>query len=154
FAVNQFEVQFTNRSGCASQFLWEFGDGTTSADENPVHTYPHSGAFQGSLTAWNDYGADTRDFTVNIVIQSTGEPLHEKIRIYPNPANDLLYIDAEENLLPLHLEIINSQGMTLRTEILKGKETCLTLSGLNSGVYVARMSSAAYQFNSKFMVVK
>ena len=154
FTVNQFEVQFTNRSGCASQFLWEFGDGATSADENPVHTYPHSGAFQGSLTAWNEYGADTRDFTVNIVIQSTGERLHEKIRLYPNPANDLLYIDAEENLLPLHLEIINSQGMTLRTEILTAKEACVSLSGLNSGVYVARMSSAGNQFNSKFMVVK
>ncbi|GAP43635.1 protein containing Por secretion system C-terminal sorting domain [Lentimicrobium saccharophilum] len=154
FTVNQFEVQFTNRSGCASQFLWEFGDGATSADENPVHTYPHSGAFQGSLTAWNEYGAATRDFTVNIVIQSTGEPLHEKIRLYPNPANDLLYIDTEENLLPLHLEIINSQGMILRTEILTGKETSLSLSGLNAGVYVARMSSAGYQFNRKFMVVK
>ena len=153
YAVDQFEVQFTNRSGCASQFLWEFGDGTTSADENPVHTYPHSGAFQGSLTAWNEYGAYTRDFTINIVIQSAGEPMHEKIRLYPNPANDLLYIDAEENLLPLHLEIINSQGMILRTEILKGKETCLTLSGLNAGVYVARVSSAGYQFNRKFIVV-
>jgi len=154
FAVNQFEVQFTNRSGCASQFLWEFGDGTTSADENPVHTYPHSGAFQGSLTAWNEYGADTRDFTVNIVIQSTGEPLHEKIRLYPNPAKDLLYIDTEEHLLPLHLEIINSQGMILRTEILTKKETCLSLSGLSAGVYVARMSSAGNQYNYRFLIIK
>ena len=154
FAVNQFEVQFTNRSGCASQFLWEFGDGITSADENPFHIYPHSGLFHGSLTAWNEVGSDNRDFTVNIVIQSAGEPLPGKIRLYPNPAKDHLYIDAEENLLPINLEIINSYGAVFRSEILTLKETCLSLSGLIAGVYVARMSSAGNQYNYRFLIIK
>ncbi len=154
FTVNQFEVQFTNRSGCASQFLWEFGDGTTSADENPFHTYPHSGVFHGSLTALNEVGSDSRDFTVNIVIQSSGEPLSGEIRLYPNLVKDHLHIETEENLLPINLEIINIYGTVLRTETLISKATCLPLSGLGSGIYVARMSSQDNQFNRKFLVLK
>lgn len=33
-------TSFTNSSSSALSYLWEFGDGTTSTDPNPTHTYP------------------------------------------------------------------------------------------------------------------
>ncbi|MEI6123558.1 MAG: PKD domain-containing protein [Bacteroidota bacterium] len=34
-----FNVQFTDQSADAQTWLWQFGDGTTSSSQNPLHTY-------------------------------------------------------------------------------------------------------------------
>ncbi len=45
------EVHFQNKSlGNPSSFLWDFGDGTTSTQENPVHVYEKGGRYTVSLT--------------------------------------------------------------------------------------------------------
>lgn len=46
-----FTVQFYNTSMNASDFLWNFGDGTTSTEVNPEHTYNSAGNFNVSLSA-------------------------------------------------------------------------------------------------------
>lgn len=45
-------VHFTNLSGNAGNFLWDFGDGTTSIDMNPDHTYTTYGLFTVKLVAY------------------------------------------------------------------------------------------------------
>ncbi|ACL17263.1 Carbohydrate binding family 6 [Methanosphaerula palustris E1-9c] len=53
-----FTVQFTDQSSDASGYQWQFGDGTTSADKNPVHTYSHPGTYSVTLTITSgDYGS-------------------------------------------------------------------------------------------------
>ncbi|MFC1948478.1 PKD domain-containing protein, partial [Chloroflexota bacterium] len=37
-------------------YLWEFGDGETSTDENPSHSYDDSGYYTVSLTVTDDRG--------------------------------------------------------------------------------------------------
>ena len=46
-----------------TSWLWDFGDGTTSTDENPVHKYTRRGVFDVILTATNDDGSDESDMT-------------------------------------------------------------------------------------------
>lgn len=45
-------------------FLWDFGDGSTSTDENPSHSYAAVGDYTVSLTVFNAAGCDT---TVTVV---------------------------------------------------------------------------------------
>lgn len=45
-----FEVQFLNQSINAESFLWDFGDGETSTDENPSHSYTQQGVYNVTLT--------------------------------------------------------------------------------------------------------
>ena len=52
-------IQFTNTSSSSSSFLWDFGDGTTSALSNPSHTYTSNGDFTVKLKAYNCKGADS-----------------------------------------------------------------------------------------------
>ncbi len=45
-----YEVSFTNHSLYAASYEWDFGDGETSQEENPVHTYTENGIFDVTLT--------------------------------------------------------------------------------------------------------
>jgi PKD repeat protein len=54
-------VTFTDASsGIVSNRSWSFGDGGTSTNANPVHTYTNIGAFTASLTVTGDGGSSTR----------------------------------------------------------------------------------------------
>lgn len=50
---------FTNLSQNADSHLWNFGDGSTSTETNPTHTYLESGTYQVSLTAINNHCTDS-----------------------------------------------------------------------------------------------
>jgi len=53
--------------GCsAHQFLWTFGDGTTSSEQNPTHLYDKKGTFQGSLKVTNSKQQLTIPFSITI----------------------------------------------------------------------------------------
>ena len=48
------ERKFLNFSIGTTSLLWDFGDGTTSAQVSPVHNFPASGYYSVKLTAFND----------------------------------------------------------------------------------------------------
>lgn len=53
---------FTNSStstGTISGYLWDFGDGNTSTDVNPVYTYATGGTYTVCLTVTDDCGMDS-----------------------------------------------------------------------------------------------
>jgi serine protease len=53
-------VQFTDlSSGNITSWLWDFDDGTTSIDKNPVHTFQEPHSYTVSLTVTGPDGSDT-----------------------------------------------------------------------------------------------
>ena len=50
-ADNYLKVTFTNESVNADTYAWDFGDGNSSTDESPVHTFAEVGTFTVMLTA-------------------------------------------------------------------------------------------------------
>lgn len=60
-------IAFTNTStGSPTSYLWNFGDGTTSTEENPTHVFTTDGIYTISLTAINDCGSQTSSHDVTI----------------------------------------------------------------------------------------
>ncbi|WP_160711551.1 PKD domain-containing protein [Chitinophaga solisilvae] len=55
-----FTTTFQAQSSDANKWLWEFGDGQTSTQENPVHTYNTPGIYSVTLTATNANGCTKR----------------------------------------------------------------------------------------------
>ena len=64
--VNGFVATFTNTSQLADSYSWDFGDGNTSTDPNPVHTYAECGSFTPVLTATNGGGSSTAQETIAV----------------------------------------------------------------------------------------
>lgn len=56
FSVSGLEATFTDASLLAVSHAWDFGDGNTSTDVNPVHTYATDGTYEVTLTTMNNAG--------------------------------------------------------------------------------------------------
>jgi PKD repeat protein len=68
-------VQFTDQStNTPTTWSWNFGDGTTSATQSPLHTYASNGTYTVSLTATNSYGTNTDTQTSYITIDMPPSP--------------------------------------------------------------------------------
>jgi PKD repeat protein len=66
-------VKFTDLStGSPSSWKWDFGDGTSSAEQNPVHVYQEEGSYDVTLTVTNSYGTDTEKKTGSAVTSAVG----------------------------------------------------------------------------------
>jgi len=65
-------VAFTNFSSNSTSYSWDFGDGNSSTDENPTHTYSATGDFTVKLTAANSVGT-TSEFSQTITIVDPNE---------------------------------------------------------------------------------
>lgn len=51
YEADERTVTFINLSKGATTYFWDFGDGATSTEENPVHEYPAFGVYTAHLTA-------------------------------------------------------------------------------------------------------
>ncbi|WP_052823515.1 PKD domain-containing protein [Neotamlana sedimentorum] len=56
FDVSSLDVSFTDASILAVSHSWDFGDGNTSTEVNPSHTYAVAGTYDVTLTTTNDAG--------------------------------------------------------------------------------------------------
>jgi PKD repeat protein len=66
FVANGSTVQFTNNSQGQGSVLWNFGNGQTSIQNNPAHTYAQPGTYTVRLTTSNACGETIKEQTVVI----------------------------------------------------------------------------------------
>lgn len=72
FSVNEEnnkKVAFTALAHSVDTYLWDFGDGETSTDENPVHEYSGGGYYTATLSVAG--GSGTADASVQLAIDLT-----------------------------------------------------------------------------------
>jgi PKD repeat protein len=60
----------TDSDGSIASYAWNFGDGTTSIQQNPSHTYNSAGTYTATLTV-TDNGGATGTATVTITVTGT-----------------------------------------------------------------------------------
>ncbi len=99
YLVDFYTAQFTNTSMYADAYLWDLGDGATSTETHPVHTYATSGTYQVMLQASGDCGSDTFSDTVTI---EHCEPVAglDLILITSGPINPGALAEFEVNIMP------------------------------------------------------
>ncbi|MCB0549741.1 MAG: PKD domain-containing protein [Phaeodactylibacter sp.] len=116
FELNGLTATFFNLSTNATDFTWNFGDGTTSNEENPVHTFPAPGNYDVTLNASNQ-GECTRANGQNVYIQPNGvseASLPESVQVFPNPTIGTLRLQsAHPGWYPVQWRWLNLQGQVM-----------------------------------------
>lgn len=93
YQANQLSVQFNNQSLNADNYSWNFGDGQTSTEQHPTHTYAAPGVYTVELTVANACGASTLQQMVTLSSGIEDVAWLEAFRLYPNPTNGIFTIE-------------------------------------------------------------
>ena len=98
---NKPTIKFSNSSTGAVNYLWDFGDGTNSTDENPTHSYAGIGHYRVLLKAMSEYNcSDTISHPVMV----------EFDRIFPPNAFSPNAPEPKDRVFLINAEGIISQG--------------------------------------------
>ena len=121
-AIDQ-DVRFTDESedpdGVITLWHWDFGDGTTSTEQNPIHRYEEAGTYTVKLTVTDDGGKTSSEATVI-----------EIIRVYDLTieVRDLLGFAASGAEVKLHTNeeepvsgVTDAQGKVTLSEVPEGE---------------------------------
>lgn len=140
-ALNGLEADFTNTSSYATSFAWNFGDGETSTEANPQHSFPGEGTYPVRLIVSNGCSSDTISKSVSIVALGFDERENQSWRIFPNPATKDVMIQAAEPTR-FHITVYSSSGQIVKAFDEEGQLIKLDFSELPTGVYQIMCSSA------------
>ncbi|MEM7654845.1 MAG: S8 family serine peptidase [Bacteroidota bacterium] len=149
---------FTNTStgGDADTYLWGFGDGTSSDEAAPSHTYNASGTFTITLVVSNTCGADTLTETYLSTV-GVGQEAFERLVVFPNPASELVQIEWElDEAGPIHLRLLNPLGQLIDEQQLShpggSGQYQLSVADLAEGNYLLQLISAERQSTHRIEV--
>ena len=113
-------VSFNENIDYVDSILWDFGDGNTSQESNPTHTYNASGNYLVQLIGYSACSGDSILQNVLIEnpvsgIQSFSEELNYSIR---KTTNTEIILETETSVSLTNLRILDAMGRKLRVNIM------------------------------------
>lgn len=152
-------VLFENLSSNATEYLWAFGDDSTSTEENPVHVYAQDGNYNVTLTATNSCGSEEVTILVSTINIGIDEEEGIAFALYPNPTSSELYLKSASNIeSSLSLEVLSTSGQLISAnqiaKLSKGQVINVNTNGLSQGVYYLRLIGEEYQSVMRFDIIK
>jgi hypothetical protein len=152
-------IAFNNWTAGATSYAWDFGDGGTSTDQNPIHNYAVEDTFLVCLIATSAQGcSDTLCQNIS-VSTAAGEPVLSGLSVHPNPT-------TTQSQLKFVLD--HSADMTLRLVTLSGQvvleqaydlnagpnQLMVDLAAYPAGIYLARLQGADFVQTVRIAVVR
>jgi PKD repeat protein/uncharacterized protein YfaP (DUF2135 family) len=136
-----------------NSWLWDFGDGSASTQQNPTHTYNSNGAYTVSLTVNNGINQDTESKVGYIQVgpQGIGEnSLSQQINLFPVPAISEMQIESPE-IMGL-LRVTNLTGVEVFRARIDANSYKLNVANLERGIYFLMINTPKGYAVKKFTV--
>lgn len=135
-------VQFYDLSTNATSWAWDFGDGTTSTEQDPIHTYTTGGTFTVKLTASNSGSSDVLTSTdlITVLPNALNEIDYSKYSI--TTTNRIINIDGVQS----KVELFDVSGRSIQSTMVTGKFSSKPLS---AGLYIIRVDGYSAKVSVK-----
>ena len=153
-------VSVTNGSTGATTYSWDFGDGSPFESEfEPIHAYGVPGNYSITLYAINYNCTTSTSVPVTVVQFGVGIEesfLQEAFVVYPNPANDRVFVTTRfksptQGLLTLNNElgeVVYEEPFALTERLNEG----ITLRNLAAGMYFLTLKTEEGMARTKLIV--
>lgn len=156
FSLNGYTCDYTNTSQNGVSYIWDFGDGGSSTDENPSHTYASDGTYDVQLIVMNACGTDTIIQQIIITSVSTSESEALPVfSVYPNPSSGVFKIIIHsESLHGIIISDVAGKRIMEFPEInlIKGSVLYADLSAISKGIYILKAETAEKDFYKKIII--
>lgn len=149
YVENEGEVTFTSTVTNASSYFWDFGDGNTSTDPNPVHIYTTQGDYDISLTVEGDNCEPiTVSQSIEILLNTNVNNLVNNlgVQVIPNPNQGQFLLQIEDtDVRSIQVRLIDLLGRNILQEKLQtnpgANAFSFERSDLPSGLYFLNVKS-------------
>ena len=121
-------VNFVNESTLYNSSLWDFGDGNTSTEENPTHTYENSGSFDVSLSVTGDGGETSETISSYIVVEDLQTPAFK--------LNPKFIETTTGSTISFDVEVVGVTGLAAAQATLRYDNSLLTLGNITAGDFL------------------
>jgi PKD repeat protein len=140
--VGSKQVNYTYTGSGQTSMTWDFGDGTTSTQTSPSHTYTQNSFYQTCVTVTNSCGDNI--YCQNIFLWPVGtkelQTTTGEVKIYPNPANDYLYVEGAA--AGMRLTIQNTLGQIVYSGVVNTSKEVINISQFAPGSYVLQLTGS------------
>ncbi len=152
---------FSDSSMDASSWYWDFGDGNSSTEQNPSHTYAIPGTYYVSLSVENNIGCTdvagmTLEATSDLIENTNDIEGNLLFKLYPNPFTEhfkILY--TGQSIINIQASIVNFKGQMIRSfpekYIRPFEEWEIPAHDLSSGVYFLQLQINETRFVKKLI---
>ena len=127
-------VSFQNQSSSADAYFWDFGDGASSTDFQPTHTYAMSGIYTLRFIARRCDYADTVQTEINVTVLQDNQ-----VVCFPNPVTSNFVVRTNSTLTGKTYCLYNSTGQLVRKGTLNTNYTFVQTINLPAGMYVLKI---------------
>jgi PKD repeat protein len=154
---------FQNNSTNASSYIWNFGDGLISIDNNPWHIYDTLGFFTVTLIAQNAICADdtlVQESLIHVDLTSnTQNIIVDEIKLSAtNPFNNELNLNiAVDKSNEVNIQILDAEGKEIKKQVVKSlsagnHQIVINTANLSQGIYILNVSNS--KINKTLKVIK
>ncbi len=137
------EISFTDESVDAVEWYWDFGNGFTSTEQNPVTEYSVGEATYDitQIVAAANGCRDTLVQSISIVT-GLGETADKTVRLFPNPSRNSVFVSIEDGFIgPRSVELTSLQGRIVYQATAAGSLLEIPMTDMPAGIYVVRVGS-------------
>jgi hypothetical protein len=148
-------------TGTNLTYLWDFGDGSTSNEVNPVHFFDSTALYTVCLTITDSDGSCSDNYCIKTfgdstlvgsgarkitVINASGFPINNidniNIHIYPNPAEYYLNISHDKYFDVVNVKIYDQLGRENIQQMISPNNNSIeiNITELYSGIYFIKLS--------------
>lgn len=145
FTHTDLDYDFASNSEHATSWEWLI-DESTYMEENPSHSFNEPSIYDVTLTVYD--GCDTLTETQTVTVGSAALlDVENKVKLYPNPANETLYLQGFNNSNTV-VNIYDLYGRTVGVYKINSNGE-IDLSTMSSGTYILNLGSQFYKFVKK-----
>ena len=151
-------VQFYATGSAASAYYWDFGDGTFSDENSPLHVYPAIAFYYVVLTAADTNGAISVSYdTVNTGATAITDvqATNRSVKIYPNPMNDFttLYLKNTTGYSTFNLYDVTGQLVYHKDNLTDGN-FIISTKNISAGFYMYALDDGSQLISQgKLMII-
>ena len=133
FLASSYTVEFHDSSQNSNTYSWNFGDGDTSSQVNPIHLFPGDNTYDVKLIVSNNWGYDSITKQVIVNYNTIEERASQYLfSIFPNPLHNRINISTNSDKYTFEFWSFDNK---LLIKTVESQDAKIDISVFSTGVY-------------------